>query len=111
MHRRSRHFGPRRRTRRTPRTPAACDGDGHEPAEDHDADHGGGPPVPVVTPARLPANWSEGQALADAVAEVDAEVLMIGGRLEVEAFLYPASEVADRYGASAREDTTEPDDA
>ncbi len=38
-------------------------------------------------------------------------VLMIGSRPEVETLLYPASEVAARYGASAAKETDEPDEA
>lgn len=38
-------------------------------------------------------------------------VLMIGSRPEVETFLYPVSAVAARYGASAAEETAEPDKA
>ena len=38
-------------------------------------------------------------------------ILMIGSRPEVETLLYPASEVAARYGASAAKETDEPDEA
>jgi uncharacterized cupin superfamily protein len=38
-------------------------------------------------------------------------VLMIGARPEVETLHYPASEVAARHGASAAEDTHDPDEA
>ena len=38
-------------------------------------------------------------------------VLMIGSRPEVETLLYPASEIAARYGASAAKETDEPDEA
>jgi uncharacterized cupin superfamily protein len=38
-------------------------------------------------------------------------VLMIGSRPEVETLLYPVSDVAARYGASASKETSEPDEA
>jgi uncharacterized cupin superfamily protein len=38
-------------------------------------------------------------------------ILMIGSRPEVETLLYPVSEVAARYGASAARETDEPDEA
>jgi uncharacterized cupin superfamily protein len=38
-------------------------------------------------------------------------ILMIGARPEVETLLYPASEVAAKYGASASKETEEPDEA
>ena len=38
-------------------------------------------------------------------------ILMIGARPEVEQLHYPASELAARYGASAPNDTTNPDEA
>ena len=38
-------------------------------------------------------------------------VLMIGSRPEVETLLYPASEVAAKYGASAAKETSDPDEA
>jgi uncharacterized cupin superfamily protein len=38
-------------------------------------------------------------------------ILMIGSRPEVETLLYPASEVAARYGASAAKETDVPDEA
>jgi hypothetical protein len=37
-----------------------------------------------------------------------AIVLAVGARHEPERLRYPASELAARYGASAEEDTTEP---
>jgi uncharacterized cupin superfamily protein len=43
--------------------------------------------------------------------EVPCTILMIGSRPEVETLLYPASEVAARYGASAAKKTDEPDEA
>jgi hypothetical protein len=36
---------------------------------------------------------------------------MIGSRPAVETFLYPVSAVAAKYGASAAEETAEPDEA
>ena len=38
-------------------------------------------------------------------------ILMIGSRPEVETLLYPVSELAAKYGASAAKDTDEPDEA
>jgi uncharacterized cupin superfamily protein len=38
-------------------------------------------------------------------------ILMLGARPEVETLLYPVSEVAARYGASAANDTDNPDEA
>ena len=38
-------------------------------------------------------------------------ILMIGARPEVETLRYPASEVAAKYGASAAQETEEPDEA
>ena len=38
-------------------------------------------------------------------------ILAVGARPEVETFLYPASEVAAKYGASAAKETNEPDEA
>jgi uncharacterized cupin superfamily protein len=38
-------------------------------------------------------------------------ILMIGVRPEVETLLYPASKVAARHGASAAEETSDPDEA
>jgi uncharacterized cupin superfamily protein len=38
-------------------------------------------------------------------------ILMIGARPEVEKIRYPVSEVAAKYGASAAEETAEPDEA
>jgi uncharacterized cupin superfamily protein len=38
-------------------------------------------------------------------------ILMIGARTDEEKLLYPVSEVAARYGASALEDTTDPEQA
>ena len=43
--------------------------------------------------------------------EVPCTILMIGSRPEVETLLYPASEVAARYGASTAKETAEPDEA
>jgi uncharacterized cupin superfamily protein len=43
--------------------------------------------------------------------EVPCTILMIGSRPEVETLLYPASEVAARYGASAAKETDVPDEA
>ncbi len=36
---------------------------------------------------------------------------MLGARPEVEVLLYPVSEVAAKYGASAAKETSEPDEA
>jgi uncharacterized cupin superfamily protein len=38
-------------------------------------------------------------------------ILMIGARPEVETLFYPVSEVAGKYGASAANDTADPDEA
>ena len=38
-------------------------------------------------------------------------ILMIGARPQVEELLYPVSEVAAKYGASAAKDTPDPDEA
>jgi uncharacterized cupin superfamily protein len=38
-------------------------------------------------------------------------ILMLGARPEVEELLYPASEVAAKYGASAAKETPDPDEA
>jgi uncharacterized cupin superfamily protein len=38
-------------------------------------------------------------------------ILMIGARPEVETILYPVSELAAKYGASAAEETSSPDEA
>jgi uncharacterized cupin superfamily protein len=38
-------------------------------------------------------------------------ILMLGARPEIETLLYPASEVAARYGASAAKETDDPDEA
>jgi uncharacterized cupin superfamily protein len=38
-------------------------------------------------------------------------ILMIGGRPEVERLIYPVSEVAAKYGASASKDTESPEEA
>lgn len=38
-------------------------------------------------------------------------ILMLGARPEVETLLYPVSEVAARYGASAAKETDQPDEA
>lgn len=38
-------------------------------------------------------------------------ILMLGARPEVEVLLYPVSEVAAKYGASAAKETSEPDEA
>jgi uncharacterized cupin superfamily protein len=43
--------------------------------------------------------------------EGQCAILMIGSRPEVETLLYPVSEVAAKYGASAARETDEPDEA